>query len=216
MRVGGIKIEQENCEDLAIVPLPKIAKAMGRIVRFAGNTDYPVSDLMHCVHGALYCLETYKDVQLARFFALHDSCEVLTGDVIHGFKSRTLTVIEDMILDSMYDTHVGVRPDITQRGIIKRVDELCSAAEINVFGLNGCPRMDTPAKLDSHVHAVAHLWPYEAQFRGSIAQLRDAWVKAVEGDFSFLIACCAPPKELTGPSFFMSWDDYCKLGRYKT
>lgn len=181
--IGGIKIEAGRVEDIVFVPLNKIGLALSRIVRFSGNTDIPCSVLMHSVHGALYILETYKDELLARFFLLHDACEVVVSDVPRGFKPRSLEEIEELITDVMYQKHIGEHPTLEQRKILKHVDNLCGNAECNVFILEGCPVQVVPSSLESLILNVGASFPY----RGESVQLIKEWEIAISGNFQRLI-----------------------------
>lgn len=190
MRVGGIEICIGNIEDVSLVPLSKIAKAMNRIVRFAGWSDYPISVLAHTVGGALYILETHKDVQLARFFLLHDACEVIVSDVPKDFKPKQIEELEEWILEILYDQYVGARPNLEQRRILKRVDTDCALAEINVYGLEGSPHYGVPDRLAHYVRSVSYNNAYSNQFLGGCSDILKAWELAVRGDFGWLIGLC--------------------------
>ena len=180
--IGGVKIEADNVEDIALVPLYKAGKALSRIVRFAGNTDIPVSVLMHSVHGALYILETYSDELLARFFLLHDACEVVVSDVPRDFKPRSIEEIEEQIIDAMYQKHIGQHPTLEQRKILKHVDVLCGNAECNVFTLEGCPLQSVPYALECFATIIAFEFPVHLDNEGLVK----VWAEAVRGDFSRL------------------------------
>jgi len=73
-----------NKEHISIVD---IAHALSRINRFAGHTSIQYSVAQHCIFCVECAMDTYDDIELARYMLLHDAHEAYIGDIATPFKN---------------------------------------------------------------------------------------------------------------------------------
>jgi hypothetical protein len=120
------RYEAPSVEDIAV--------SLGRISRFAGHglRYWPV--LLHCMITADLVKKEQEGMAL-----LHDSVEILTGDIPTPFKNRGMKDLENEVLSDIFRTHLTPRalasPDWdSDWKLVKLADEECFVGEVWVIG----------------------------------------------------------------------------------
>lgn len=112
-----------------------IARSLGRIVRFTGRTQEPVSVLNHVMSGAFYALAKWNDGgEAALAFLVHDSAEAICGEIPKGHKTDDQKLHEDEVQSSLLaEWGITVAKDTSEA--VDWLDKAIVKDEANEYGL---------------------------------------------------------------------------------
>ena len=177
MMIGGVLIERPNLAAFGRVDVELIARSLGRIVRFAGATDIPVSVLTHSIAVAELCYEYWSSEALAICGLVHDVTECVISDVPRPFKPESLCELEQELLEEFYKAHDLKFPGIYgDRRVIKSCDDLCLAYEAQTHGMRDWEKIPAFAHPQITERDLQVLRPVYSRFPFSKTLIdRDIW-----------------------------------------
>ena len=112
-------------------PLEDIAVSLGRLCRFAGHGRRWFPVILHSFIVADLVPEEHRGVAL-----LHDAAEMVTGDVPTPFKGYMLKGLEDLLLDRLFQAHLGHKLDKKSKAwlAVKEADSESFLGEVHTIG----------------------------------------------------------------------------------
>lgn len=144
MIIGGIEVLSTDLKNMALVKPYFVARSMGRIVRFGGATEEPVSDLNHSLAGAFYALAKWNDGgEAAMGFLLHDAAEVFCGEVPYSFKTDAQKSLEAQVHAEMLKGWGLHQPEPDTQKAIRWLDNAIAQDEAHEYGIPGYPLPDS-------------------------------------------------------------------------
>lgn len=159
---GGVRVEVSSLEEAAKIPPYYLARSMGRVARFTGNTEEPNMVLQHVIAGARYALSRWNDGgRLALLFLTHDAPEAISGEVPRGFKTDDHSKLEDRILEIMHGAWQIPMADEEEYRALKWLDRAICQDEAHEYDLQGYPKPPSgDVMLRRFVHEVKETMPF--------------------------------------------------------
>lgn len=103
----------------------QIGRALGRVVRYAGNAPLFYSVFQHCLVVALLL-----PIPLRAHGLLHDVSEAWTSDISSLFKRENFRVMEQALLERVYQDQRLALPTAAEHEILKIADNRALLGEV--------------------------------------------------------------------------------------
>jgi len=143
MIICGVIVEPNKLDNLKLVKPYHVARALGRIARFAGNTEEPCSVLNHSLAGAFYALAKWNDGgEAALAFLVHDAVEAVTGDITRPFKTEEQKLMESDVHVALMNAW-GLSFKLDTIEAVGWLDKAICNDEAHEYGLPGFPHGDS-------------------------------------------------------------------------
>lgn len=146
MLIHGVHIDLVNWREA----VPKlrwqdIARNLGRIVRFAGATEIPVSVLTHSFACQRVAEHLHGNSRIQKLCLVHDCCEAIISDIPRPFKSQDMKALENQMLFAFWEKACVAPPEGHEQDLISKIDNWVLAAEVEVYNLLGHEQFWGPA-----------------------------------------------------------------------